>query len=237
LDILRQRKKVSMAELFCEKPRESFLCNALLSLSGHTKQDIENTRSLIEEGYQTIKIKVSKNFSYELSAIKEVCREFPKLSLRLDANASWTLQEVEHNLALLFGLNIELIEQPAAVGQMSQVGEQLIPWAADESLQNEEETEALFANKGVSALALKPMVLGGFLRCLTLARRAEEKNIAVYVTHLFDGPIAWSAACALASVLPGKLLACGLAPHPYLPVRPDVSSVYQIQRGEILKRG
>jgi L-alanine-DL-glutamate epimerase-like enolase superfamily enzyme len=54
------------------------------------------------------------------------------------------------------------------------------------------------------------MVLGGALACLELARRAAGLGLAVYASHLHDGPIARAATLALARALPGRVLPCGI---------------------------
>ena len=45
-----------------------------------------------------------------------------------------------------------------------------------------------------------------------LLLQEQGTDVAVVVTHLWDGPIALGAATELARALPGELLACGLAP-------------------------
>ena len=93
----------------------------------------------------------------------------------------------------------------------------LVPVALDESLQGGDSLVTSLLEAGVcQALVLKPMALGGILRCLHLARLAARHGVGVVVTHLFDGPVALAAATELALALPGRVLACGLDLHPGL---------------------
>jgi L-alanine-DL-glutamate epimerase-like enolase superfamily enzyme len=52
-------------------------------------------------------------------------------------------------------------------------------------------------------IVLKPMVLGGLLPALSLAKRARDVGVDSYVTTSLDGPIARAAAAQLASVIAG----------------------------------
>ncbi|MGZ3461664.1 MAG: enolase C-terminal domain-like protein, partial [Archangium sp.] len=81
----------------------------------------------------------------------------------------------------------------------------------------------------VGVLVLKPMVLGGLLPTLSLAREAARKGIDAYVTSSLDGVIARAGAAHLAAALPSGKYASGLGVghlfkeepenHPFRPVR------------------
>ncbi len=79
------------------------------------------------------------------------------------------------------------------------------------------------------------MALGGLTRCLSLARSARERGIAVVVSHLLDGPIALAAAAALALAVGSPERAAGLEPHvglaawPALPL-PAFTSAHILRR-------
>jgi o-succinylbenzoate synthase len=218
LDLLGQRDNCTIAQLLCDTPREEIGLNALLILRGE-EETLKEARRLIGLGYHTLKCKPSTGqaevFLREVEAIR---REFPEVRLRLDANGAWTTNEARHWLSKLAG-QVEFVEQPTAT--LSSLGACETDWAADESLQNTEDSEKLLEEKQFAALVLKPMALGGIFRCLDLARRAHPK--ASVVTHLFDGPIALAAACELARAIPGALLDCGLDDHPGLALMPEVA--------------
>jgi L-alanine-DL-glutamate epimerase-like enolase superfamily enzyme len=62
-------------------------------------------------------------------------------------------------------------------------------------------------------VVLKPMALGGILRCLEIARLAHERRLDVVVSHLFDGPLALAAAAVLALTAGTPGVAMGLDRH------------------------
>ena len=86
-----------------------------------------------------------------------------------------------------------------------------MPIAADESLQDAKERQALLTAPFCVAWVLKPMLLG--LRRARSGAAGAGPGSRVVITHAFDGPVAHAAACELAFSLPQAPWACGLAPH------------------------
>jgi L-alanine-DL-glutamate epimerase-like enolase superfamily enzyme len=102
--------------------------------------------------------------------------------------------------------------------------------AADESLAHPEALRTLLeSTPTVRILVLKPMVLGGLLPTLALAREAARRGLEAYVTSSLDGVIARAGAAHLAAALPSGRYASGLGVghlfknepgnHPFRPVR------------------
>jgi L-alanine-DL-glutamate epimerase-like enolase superfamily enzyme len=223
LDLLAQRRGVSVAACLGGAPAyASVPANALLlpeplaTLAGRAA-------ALAAEGFAAIKIKLrardEAGFARELAALVEVRAALPlPFELRLDPNAAWTLDEARRRLDALGPIAPRFVEQPVAPGGLHRLGAGAVPWAADESLAGGEPLEALLSSRRCAAFVLKPAILGGLLPARALALKAQERGIAVVVTHLFDGPFAMAAACELALSLPRPPLACGLAPHPDLAV-------------------
>jgi L-alanine-DL-glutamate epimerase-like enolase superfamily enzyme len=149
-------------------------------------------------GAAVLKVKVGVPGDVELlAALRD---RFPGVPLRLDANG--TPVGAAHA-----AFAPELVEEPA-----DPAAPHPFPVALDESLQRLPfgAVRALARAGRVQALVLKPMALGGALRCLELARRAVELDLAVCASHLHDGPVARAATRALAEALPGRVLACGV---------------------------
>jgi o-succinylbenzoate synthase len=178
----------------------------------------------IARGIHTVKLKVGRMpLAQDLYRIGLIRHTFgDRIQLRLDANQAWTLEQAQVALGELERYSPELVEEPVAVGDWPALvsrGPQglarRVPLALDESLQELtlDQVRALAASGTVAALVLKPMALGGFSRCLELARLAVQLDLACVVTHLFDGPVALAAAAELALALPGRVLACGLDRH------------------------
>ena len=188
------------------------------------------------EGYETLKLKVAGRPLAEdmarLSAVREAVGS--TIRLRVDANGAWTEPEARAALEALSSYGLELCEQPVAPENPEALGRlnehSPCALAADESLTLPEATQHILEHPGtVGILVLKPMVLGGLLPTLSLAREAARRGLEAYVTSSLDGVIARAGAAHLAAALPSGRYASGLGVghlfkdepgnHPFRPVR------------------
>jgi L-alanine-DL-glutamate epimerase-like enolase superfamily enzyme len=235
LDLAGQRLGRPLAALL-GTPRGGVPLSALIDqIDGASPSAlVRSARLASERGLRTLKCKIGRPGGFEeelagLWAVRDALGD--TVALRLDANQSFPHEEVRQRLAALAPLGPELVEEPIAGGLQSispmRLAElaDLVPLAADETLQRAEFRTALgplLATGQLRALVLKPMALGGLSSCLQLAREAAGQDVALVVTHLFDGPVALAATAALALALPGRVLACGLDRHPGLAAWPVV---------------
>lgn len=210
------RLRVPVARLLSASPHPSVPVNALLVEQAPAALAREAAEA-VARGHRTVKLKVGSRFLGEdvdrLRAVREAVGA--RAVIRLDANAAWSEEKALLALEAFVGLEPELCEQPVPPGDPAALGRLRdatpIRIAADESLAVAHEALALVESNVVDALVLKPMVLGGLLPALELARRADAKDIRSYVTHSLDGPIARAAALHLALALPTRDVASGLA--------------------------
>ncbi len=177
-------------------PRRVARCRLVASLA--------EAEAAVTDGAVALKVKIGVAGDRDLlSALRARFGPFP---LRLDANG--TLAPAELDAYARF--RPELVEEPIA--DATQLAAAPFPIALDESLLrlSAAEIERLARSGRIQALVLKPMILGGAIRCLKLARWASGLDLAVCASHLHDGPVARAATLALAQALPGRVLPCGL---------------------------
>jgi o-succinylbenzoate synthase len=180
--------------------------------------------ALHERAIRVFKIKIgrsglSSEELYGLRALRRVHGE--DWSLRIDVNGGWSPAEAAARLGSFTPLGIEFVEQPTQPGSLEYVGELPVPWAADESLRNPKELARL-KKTPCAAFVLKPSILGGFRRCIEPCGRAERPRMPAVVSHLFEGPVAMAANCAIALGLPDPVLAAGLDTHDALSAWPEM---------------
>lgn len=217
LDLMARRAGVSVAKWLggVERP---IARNAVV-------QSLEQAEAAWARGIRTLKVKVGdrqKEASKELHFLSSLRHRFgPDLNLRLDANAAWSIEEARAQLAAYVDVDPEFVEQPVGVESLAQLGPCAVPWAADESLADDVQADALLMNKDCAALVLKPALLG-FRRTRALALAAHAKGIGVVITHSLDGPVGLASACELALSLPFAPRSCGLDGHPGLSAWPPV---------------
>lgn len=160
--------------------------------------------------------------------IKDLALGAPKIdrdyALRIDLNG-------RDELTAALALDPELIEEPKdlrAGTLAARANNDRTPIAADESLATPEgaaQAIALAKQGSIHAFVLKPVLLGGYGRCLELAKT----GVPSIVTHYFDGPVAHAAATQLAFALPKTRFAHGLGWHCAL----DRRDVPHLERGSL----
>jgi L-alanine-DL-glutamate epimerase-like enolase superfamily enzyme len=224
LDWIAQRMQVSVAELLADGApiREVAVNRVATPVDLATGALATQARVAWDAGYRTFKLKVARpaSESAELAAADWLRANFPdQMELRLDANGGWAPAEFEPLLARFSAFSPSFCEQPTPVGTLSSLPTTPVPFAADESCRNSDEVHQLLLpspHPSLAALVLKPMALGGALRCLAIAQAAARAGVPIVVTHLLDGPVSAAISAELAAALPGEVLACGLAGHPNL---------------------
>jgi o-succinylbenzoate synthase len=180
--------------------------------------DIERARSAAAGGVRTLKLKLGRTpFADELEAARALRRELGRaIELRFDVNGAWSLADARSHLRELASVRPELVEESVPLADLVELVDPGVPLALDESLQHTASASALdavVARCPIAALVLKPMTLGGFSRCLELARWARSRGVDVIVSHVYDGPVALAAAAHLALAVGSPIRAAGLAPH------------------------
>lgn len=109
----------------------------------------------------------------------------PDVSLRLDANGAWTVDEAAAALAALVPLRIDAVEQPLARGTPDALAALKtrtdVPIVVDESLVTRADAEALIAARAADVFNVRVSKCGGLARSLELARLALAAGLAVQV--------------------------------------------------------
>ncbi len=224
LDLVSRRRRVPLHRLLSGCDASPVPINAYV---GAALDDELATRAAdaLSRGVDVIKVKLAGDarFDRELAALQKLRERLSgRWTLRLDANAAWTLSEARARLRALAPLGVAFVEQPVAPGQLRDLGECDVPWAIDESLSDRADTEFVLREgrrSGCVAAVLKP-ALHGLLRARSLGLSASSAGLDVVVTHLFDGPVALASACELALSLP-SVIACGLDLHAGLAAWPS----------------
>ena len=169
--------------------------------------DVETRASqACEQGFRLLKIKMGVNpWKRELDRLQNLASQFPEqVTFRLDANGSWSKSEAYQVIAALKNLPVESLEEPLTSPDASTLRElqASVPWplALDESLAHWP-VEELVSNPPVKRLVLKPMLLGGLLPSLKLARRSLRAGMESVVTSTVDSAVGVWAAAHLAAAL------------------------------------
>jgi o-succinylbenzoate synthase len=218
LDLLAQQAGLPLARWLNPSSSAAVKVNAMLG--GLDQQVIERALAAVAEGYSVLKLKVGLAAGHEeIPLLHDLVRCLPAdVSLRLDANCAWNEKEAGDFLGALAGLLVESVEDPLANPDMERwcrlQAAVPFPLAADESLRIMG-ADAVFSQSPVRRVILKPMVLGGLVSALALARRAREAGMECVVTTTVDSAVGVTAVLHLAAAVANDL-AHGLATSVWL---------------------
>ena len=221
LDLLAQRREIPLSRLLNRAARSEVQVNALLTLED-PQELAEEARQAVAEGYRTLKLKVAgRPLEADEARVRAVRQAVgSEVNLRLDANGGWSEEEAVLAVDRLGWYGLELCEQPVAAHDLRALWRlqrrSSFPLAADEALAIPESIPILLGSTAdgmpaASAFVLKPMVLGGLLPALMLARQASRRGLESFVTSSLDGIVSRAGAAHLAAALPSGRLASGLA--------------------------
>ncbi len=146
----------------------------------------------------------------DIERVRRIMVACPDLTLRLDANGAWSVEEALHVLASLPPDRIEMIEQPVPDASLDELlsryggGGPLI--AADESCAGPGRIRALIRRGGLSgglgAIVVKPSVVGGLLAAGMLFEMAQRHGVRVIISNLMESAVGRHAVAHLAAAYP-----------------------------------
>ena len=166
------------------------------------------------QGHRTFKLKVqAADPGLAVKQVLELRSAFGKeISLRLDSNRSFELEEACAFFNRIPADSIEYIEEPLADPLeipefFSRTG---IRSALDESLWMSPGIWEQIPHNSLGAVVLKPSRLGSFSTTLRFALEAEAGQIPAIISAVFESGIGLGFYARLASVISEKPAACGL---------------------------
>lgn len=193
LDAARQGKTVWQL-LGVDQP-ESVISAETLSLD-----TLENMVAAAEEavagGVKLLKIKLNgEQIVEKVAAIRHVA---PHATLVVDANESWTGQDLESLFHALHGFNVAMIEQPLPAGQDDELVRCLhpIPVCADESCHQRSDIAQL--RDRYEMINIKLDKCGGLTEALAMCTQAKTQGLRVMVGCMLGSSIAMEAALPVA---------------------------------------
>ncbi len=202
---------------------------ALATLLGGTRERVEagialgiqespaalarRAAAAVAEGYRRVKVKVApgQDLLFATAARDAVGRDFP---LALDANAAYTLQDLEA-LRRLDALHPAMLEQPLDPEDLSghaRLQEALAtPVCLDESITSAARAADAIALGAARLINIKPGRLGGHAAARAVHDLAQGRGIPVWCGGMLESGIGRAHNVALAS-LPGFTLPGDLSP-------------------------
>lgn len=158
-------------------------------LAGTPADIIGRAHELAGQGYRAVKLKVGRRAPAEDADLARRVFEVlgPTVRLRIDANRAWTMEDARAFASKLGDIPVAYVEEP--LRQPSELtsfhdatGLRL---ALDETLQ-EGLPGTWLDVRGLAALVLKPMVIGGLQRVRDLVRQAADRGLDAVLSAAFE---------------------------------------------------
>jgi o-succinylbenzoate synthase len=171
--------------------------NGLIWMNDIEAMRIEARRKF-DEGSRCIKLKIGAlNFNDELNLIREI-RSWgseEELTIRVDANGAFALEEALDKLNQLSEFSLHSIEQPIKAGQLESMfklcAESPVPVAFDEELigSNPEDFEPFLSLGKPAYLVVKPSLHGGYTAAEKWKAWADKHGIGFWTTSSLESNV------------------------------------------------
>jgi L-alanine-DL-glutamate epimerase-like enolase superfamily enzyme len=213
-----RREGRPVADLMTDDPLREVPVNATLGAldrAGAFAQAVAE----VEAGFGCVKVKVGVgDDAGRVAAVRAAGG--PALTIRLDANGSWSVEEAVAAIRALAPTGLELVEEPVhGVAALRAVRDRVATRVAmDETAADAGALTASVAD----AVCLKISRCGGLSALLAQAALVRATGADVYLSSTFDGPIGIAAAVHAAAALRVEL-PCGLATLAAFDVPPPAS--------------
>ena len=163
----------------------------------------EQIQNKLAEGYSCLKLKIgSLDFNTELELLQQIreTASAKELTIRVDANGAFSVDEAFKKLEKLARYEIHSIEQPIKPGQVKEMAELCtytpVPIALDEELIGifkPAEKRKLLETIKPQYIILKPTLLGGFQETAAWIELAGELKIGWWITSALESNIGLNA--------------------------------------------
>lgn len=212
-DLMNGGKRILFYSDFVQK-QAPILINGLVWMDKAEKM-LAQIDEKIASGYTTIKLKIGAiDFDQELALLAHIRNRFSaeQITIRIDANGAFSIDEALEKLQKLAQFNIHSIEQPIKQGQIAKMAElcqkTALPIALDEELIGVSDyfkKFQLLKDIRPQFIILKPALLGGFQHCREWIEIANRLEIGWWITSALESNIGLNAIVQFTATLNNSL--------------------------------
>lgn len=187
--------------------RDVIDCGVSIGLQSSTDLLVEKVAREVASGYQRIKIKIKPG--HDVGLLEAVRQEFPDITLSVDANAAYTIEDDLDLLKELDNYNLLMIEQPLASGALlahSKLQAMLdTPICLDESITSFEDARQAIEMDACRIINVKLGRVGGHVSARRIQEFGADNGIPVWCGGMLETGIGRAHNIAM-STLPGFTL-------------------------------
>jgi O-succinylbenzoate synthase len=170
-----------------------------IGIFGTVDELIERVYRYVSEGYQRVKIKIQPG--WDVKPVAAVRAQFGQLSLMVDANAAYSIDDL-NVFRELDRFDLLMIEQPLAAEAVEQAGELqshlTTSLCADESAESLAALDQLIEHKAARIINIKVQRVGGLSEALLMLKAACAAGLRCWVGTMPELGIASAQALNLA---------------------------------------
>ncbi|MDQ2621620.1 MAG: hypothetical protein M3Y45_01120 [Actinomycetota bacterium] len=170
---------------------EPVRCNATLT-AGSPAEVFAQAESWAEDGFRTFKLKLGpEGDTGQVEALRLGLG--PDVRIRIDVNATWTVDQAAAELDRLAPFGLELVEQPVeGLEAMAELARRCdVPLVADEDVTSRTDAAEAATLKAAAAVTVKLSKIGGLDAAL-------GGHLPTYLSSALDGPVGIAAAAHVA---------------------------------------
>ncbi|MCC5906373.1 MAG: hypothetical protein JJU13_09210 [Balneolaceae bacterium] len=212
-EILSYRKNISFGKLFGLNEAKSIGVNDVIGKLP-AEQVFERIQTSIELGFTTIKLKAVPPLITLADVLKKIHSSHPGIRFRLDANRSWSPDELKSLSALFSHLPVDYIEEPFPMESDSEIKkaqkESALPLALDESISSISRLNKLLTGNRELYLIIKPMLLGNLFELAGTITRQRSRCEHIVITTSLESAVGRSIIATAASMIGDRTLPHGL---------------------------
>ena len=197
-DAYAHMRGVALGELFGIPPR-AVPSGVAIGIFDTVEELLERVGRYVAQGYQRVKIKIQPG--WDLEPVAAVRAKFADLPLMVDANAAYTIDDLQ-TFRELDRFKLMMIEQPLATDAIVEAGElqrQLAtPLCADESAESLALLDQLIKHGAARIINIKVQRGGGLSEALLMLQTARAAGLQCWVGTMPELGIASAQALHLA---------------------------------------
>jgi len=197
-DANANKRGMALCELFGIQPR-AVPSGVAIGIFDTTDELLERVRRYVDEGYRRVKIKIQPGWDVE--PVAAVRAKFPDVPLMVDANAAYTVDDLQI-FRELDRFQLMMIEQPLAAKAIVEAGELQghlkTPLCADESAESLASLNELIKHRAARIINIKVQRVGGLSEALLVLQAARAAGLQCWVGTMPELGIASAQALQLA---------------------------------------
>jgi O-succinylbenzoate synthase len=178
-------------------------CGVSVGIAASTEGMLEEIRGYLARGYRRVKLKIEPGRDVEV--VRAVRAALPDTPLSVDANAAYSLDDVD-TFRALDDLELVMIEQPLGhedVVEHARLQRELrTPICLDESIRSAADARAAIDLGACRVINIKPGRVGGLLEARRIHDVARARGVPVWIGGMLETGVGRASNVAMAA-LPG----------------------------------